>query len=128
MEREYKNTNSILSERMSYNCTNDCNAFCNIQPVNSLSNLSFQFFASFRIRIKMLNSKFYISIKLPAQWAVSITIGCTAAGSTRCRLRIFVMLYLNHQCIISIFLFYHHVFFDTIENIHKIHIFYLSNI
>ncbi|AEB13639.1 hypothetical protein Tresu_0700 [Treponema succinifaciens DSM 2489] len=26
----------------------------------------------------MLNSKFYISIKLPAQWAVSITTGCTA--------------------------------------------------
>ena len=73
MEREYKNTNSILSERMPYNCTNDCNAFCNIQPVNSLFNLSFQFFLPFRIRINMLNSKFYISIKLPAQWAVSIT-------------------------------------------------------
>ena len=30
----------------------------------------------------MLNSKSYISIKLPALWAVSITMGCTAAGLT----------------------------------------------
>ena len=59
MEREYKNTNSILSERMPYNCTNDCNAFCNIQPVNSLFNLSFQFFPSFsdtdkNVKLKIL--------------------------------------------------------------------------
>ena len=59
MEREYKNTNSILSERMPYNCTNDCNAFCNIQPVNSLFDLSFQFFPSFlntnkNVKLKIL--------------------------------------------------------------------------
>ena len=38
----------------------------------------------------MLNSKIYISIKLPAQWAVSITTGCTAGSLTACRLRTFV--------------------------------------
>ena len=91
MKGEYKNTNPILSERMSYNCTNNGNAFCNIKPVNSFLNLSSQFFLPFSDTNKNVKLKFYISINLPAQWAVSITMGCTAAGLTRCRLRTYVM-------------------------------------
>ena len=73
MKGEYKNTNPILSERMSYNCTNNGNAFCNIKPVNSFLNLSSQFFLPFSDTNKNVKLKFYISINLPAQWAVSIT-------------------------------------------------------
>ena len=59
MKGEYKNTNPILSERMSYNCTNNGNAFCNIKPVNSLFNLSSQFFLPFsdtnkNVKLKIL--------------------------------------------------------------------------
>ena len=56
-----------------------------------ISFLSFQFFPSFSDTEKNVNLKFNFSIKLPALWAVSITIGCTAGSLTACRLRTFVM-------------------------------------
>ena len=49
--------------------------------------LSFQFFLPFSDTDKNVKLKFYFSIKLPAQWAVSITMSCTARGLTACRLR-----------------------------------------